>query len=122
MPLTRLIVLLSALLVISPLMSQLAMASFSHSSSHHPMAENSTMESDSVNAVEAVNECACCDKSTGQSCPESGCQCDACVTVMIHSVPPSQNSSPQATNNRLHTQFPLETVLAIVTPPPIFIL
>lgn len=122
MPLTRLIILLSALLVVSPIMSQLAMASASHSSSHQAQSDDLSMGVGIVKTVDAVNECVCCDNSTAQSCPESGCECDACVTVLIHSLSPSQNPAPLVTNIGLKSQAPLDTILTIVVPPPISIL
>ena len=122
MTLARLIFLLSVLLVISPMMSQLAMASASHSSGHHTMTDDLSMGEGSVKAVVAESECACCDNSTAQTCPESGCKCDACVSVMIQSISPSQNPAPPVTNFGMKSQAPLDAILAIVVPPPISIL
>ena len=122
MPLIRLIILLSALLVMSPMMSQLAMASASHSTGHHTMADGPTMEEVGIKAVEAENECMCCDISTAQTCPDSGCDCDSCVSVLIYSFSYSQPSAPQGTGISLNISTPQDTVVAIVVPPPIFIL
>ena len=122
MPVIRLIILLSTLLVISPMMSQLAMASASHSTGHHTMADGSSMDEDVVKSVKAANVCVCCDISTAQTCPDSGCECDACVSVLIHSLSYSQPPAPQATGISFSIPTPLDTVFAIVVPPPIFIL
>ncbi|GMR06649.1 MAG: hypothetical protein BMS9Abin25_1264 [Gammaproteobacteria bacterium] len=109
MPLTRLIILLSALLVISPLMSPLAMASASHSMEHSEVSAK----------VVVTGECSCRDQITGQTCSDLVCQCDASVLALIFPIAVSRAHPPQITNTSSRLQNPLDRVQAVIIPPPI---
>lgn len=86
------------------------------------MSDDMPMDEGNVEIVNAVNECACCDKSTAKICSDSGCKCYACVSVLIQSFSPSHHPAPLSTNTGLINQAPLDTILAIIVPPPISIL
>lgn len=110
MPSTRLIILLSALLVISPLMSNLAMASASHSMQYSVVKEN---------VVAITNECSCSDQITGQTCPDEACQCDTSVTALVFPIDVSPAPAPPISNTSSSLQDPLDRVPAVIVPPPI---
>ncbi len=110
MPLKRFIILLSALLALSPLMSQLAMASASHS-----MQRADVMAKVAV----VVNECSCSDQISDQTCPDAVCQCDTSLLALVFPVALSQVHAPQGSNNCSSLQNHLDRAQAVIVPPPI---
>jgi len=110
MPFTRLIILLSALLVISPLMSQLSMASPSHSMQSAQL---------STKVVAATHKYSCSDQITDQACPDVVCQCDTSVTALVFPIAVSQVPAPPISNASSSLQNPLDRVPAVIVPPPI---
>jgi len=113
MSLRKFIIVLSALIAMSPLMSQLAMAGASHDH-HHDNVRTEVMV--------VSNDCNCCGQDSGQNCPDSGCECDACVSTVLHSFSLSQTATPHLTIPTLLDESAFDKVLAVVVPPPIVIL
>ncbi len=91
-------------------MSQLAMASASHSMQNAQL---------STKVVAVTHKYSCSDLITGQTCPDTVCQCDASVSAMVFPVAVSQSSAPQISNISSSLQNSLNRVPAVIVPPPI---
>ena len=122
MPIARLVIILSALLVISPMMSQLAMASASHSSPHNSMTEDKTMNEHGHDAVDEVAECTCCEDTSSQYCSGSMCVCDACVSVYMTTYSQSHNTASLQSNIARLSRTLIDITFSVTVPPPIEIL
>ncbi len=110
MPLTRLIILLSALLVISPLMLQLSMASDTHAMQGSEL---------STKVVAVSSKISCSDQVTGQSCSDTVCQCDISISALVFPLGVSHSTSPRVSKLSSILQNALNRVPAVIVPPPI---
>ena len=119
MSLKRLILLLSALLVFSPVMSSFAMPSQMNSVYHDAIQQEA-----GITQQHSVlgNNCMCHNPGEPVTCQDSGCQCDACASIMYILGYALTSPDLYSTDNDTVSQDATDTTISILVPPPITLL